>query len=298
MGGIREGMTDGRACASARGGISVVNALGCGFGSTMAVELRAESCALAMPSNDGQEELIRYLSLYMKALGADVSFKVSSEIPRSQGLKSSSAVSVSALSAALSLLDGPIETPSIPLQELLPLQLEPWELELLSKSRYPPLLSALITKGVGLSVTGAIDDAVASYHGGMSFTDNGHYATLSIREPPDDVSVLIFIMPYGRGNVRALRDYEEEFRRAFYKALGGDFYDAININGRAVAMAMGYSIKLLKVALAKGALASGVSGNGPSMFALTREGDEGPLIEVMQRFSLGMIITRPARVDD
>ncbi|WP_449462520.1 hypothetical protein PQ610_00345 [Tardisphaera miroshnichenkoae] len=298
MGGIRENTTDGRACASARGGVSLVNAVGCGLGSTMAVELRAESCAFAMPFDDGQEGLMRYLSLYMKALGADVGFEVSSDIPPSQGLKSSSAVSVSALSAALSLLDAPIETPSIPLQELLPLELGPWELELLSKSRYPPLLSALITKGVGLSVTGAMDDAVASYHGGISLTDNGRYAIMGIREPPDDVSVLIFIMPFARGNVGALRDYNEEFRRAFFKALGGDLYEAININGRAVAMAMGYSLKLLKTALAKGALAAGVSGNGPAIFAVTREGDEGPVVESMQRFSVGMIITRPARIDD
>ncbi len=159
------------------------------------------------------------------------------------------------------------------------------------------MLSALITKGVGLSVTGAMDDAVASYHGGISFTDNGRFTMMGIREPPDDVSVLIFIMPYGRGDVRALRAYEGEFRRAFLKALGGDLYEAININGRAVAISMGYSLKLLKTALAKGALGAGVSGNGPSVFAVTREGDEGPVIESMQRFSIGMIITRPARVD-
>jgi len=28
-----------------------------------------------------------------------------------------------------------------------------------------------------------------------------------------------------------------------------------------------------------GALASGVSGNGPSLFAITKEGDEGPIVE-------------------
>ncbi len=269
----------------------------------MAVELKANTCAHEIQvEQEGKEgkkkqDLLTYLSLYFRAFGKRVSFDVSSEIPMSQGMKSSSAVSVSALSAALSFLDDPFGPPVIPPQDLIPLQLESWQLELLPKSRYPPLLSALITKGVGLSATGAMDDATASYHGGISFTDNAHFSLMEIRDAPDDTSVIAFMMPYGRGEVTSLKAYAQEFRRAFSQALGGDIYSAINVNGSAVAAAMGYSQKLLKIALKSGALAAGVTGNGPAIFAITREGDEGPVIERLQRFSLGIILTRPAQVD-
>jgi shikimate kinase len=42
---------------------------------------------------------------------------------------------------------------------------------------------------------------------------------------------------------------------------------------------MGYEEEILERAERLGALASGVSGNGPSLFAITKEGDEGPIVE-------------------
>ncbi|MCY0883556.1 MAG: shikimate kinase, partial [Acidianus infernus] len=46
----------------------------------------------------------------------------------------------------------------------------------------------------------------------------------------------------------------------------------------------------------KGALASGISGNGPSIFAVTKEGEEGPIIDEFNLYGK-VILTKAVGLD-
>ncbi|MEM1873664.1 MAG: shikimate kinase, partial [Acidilobaceae archaeon] len=150
----------------------------------------------------------------------------------------------------------------------------------------------------GVSVTGAFDDAVAAYHGGVSFTNNLKREIIALRDPPLDLVVVINAIGGRRAlDIDALRRHSEFFGEVFSIALRGDLLKAMTLNGMMIAKTLGYDIETVRRALSLGALAAGVSGNGPSLFAITREGDEGPLLDLFIAKGEGeVIVTRPAEV--
>ncbi|TRM96102.1 hypothetical protein DJ530_13045 [Sulfolobus sp. E1] len=75
-----------------------------------------------------------------------------------------------------------------------------------------------------------------------------------------------------------------------------DPLEAMKLNGILIANLLGYSLDPVRDALKKGAVASGISGNGPSYFAIVKEGDEGPVYEILKRYG-NVIITRPMNLD-
>jgi len=66
----------------------------------------------------------------------------------------------------------------------------------------------------------------------------------------------------------------------------------MRLNGVAVAEILGYDTTPIEESLRKGALAAGISGNGPSLFAACKEGEEGPLMDYLS--SLGRVLRTEA----
>ncbi len=251
-------------------GVSIVNAIPAWLGSTMAVNLKIEvSLEEGSEHHDGLIGVI--IEHFRQSLGIPgLRVSVRSPIPAGGGLKSSSAVAVALIEAI--------------------------------KNKYglnyidtPKLASELSIKA-GVSITGAYDDSTASYHGGISFTNNKENKLLDLREPPKDLSVIILARG-GRTRIdpNALRRFEDLFREIFSIAIRGDILTAMRLNGIAVAEILGYEIEPIRKALRLGALAAGVSGNGPSIFAITKKGEEGPVIDLFSRLGR-VLVTEPASI--
>jgi len=232
-------------------GVSIVNAIPCGRGAVIPINLKAYA---REGGKNRDSPLINAIEDYLfKKFNLKSSFEVFSEIPEGVGLKSSSAVSVAILSS------------------------------IKERTRlYPPLLSAIITKEYGLSITGAFDDAVSSYEGKISFTDNLNLKILKLIENPYDLNVIIFINgKRNELNINLMKENCKFFNEAFMKGINGNIFEAIKINGYLMAKINNYDMQILDYMIKKGAITSGISGNGPAYFALVKKGEEGPLLDYL-----------------
>jgi len=251
---------------SAWAGVSIVNALPSGLGATAAINLKVLANIVKEPSECEDRplpSLVQAILSYFKLRYgiAKPCVKISSQVPPSSGLKSSSAVAI-ALIKALTQRYG-IYEPSM------------------------PQLVAELSKLAGVSFTGALDDATAAYYGGIAFTDNNNMKVFRVCDINEDSSVVILIpsnVVRPRIDINEMRRYGSFFQSVFDRALQGDIYGAMTLNGIAIARILynrleGVVMKALKL----GALAAGVSGNGPALFAVCRRGDEGPFIELFSR---------------
>jgi shikimate kinase len=176
-----------------------------------------------------------------------------SAVPQRCGLKSSSAVSVALARALLRILGHP---PS------------PAE---------AAVVSAKAALASGVSLTGAFDDALACALGGVVVADvRAHWQMLST-EVPSGLQALLFVPEGARPDLaqRAseLRAADMNAKEAVRLALRGDFLKAMRYNSLVVERAMGYDYTKIKEAgTSKGAVACGVSGNGPTLaFVVPRE---------------------------
>ncbi|MEM4139410.1 MAG: shikimate kinase, partial [Sulfolobaceae archaeon] len=90
--------------------------------------------------------------------------------------------------------------------------------------------------------------------------------------------------------------YKLLFEEIFNIAYSGDIIKAARLNGIAVAEILGYDTSIIKEALSAGALAAGITGNGPSIFAIVKEGEEGKIYDIFNREG-NVIITRAVKID-
>ncbi|AKA73620.1 shikimate kinase [Saccharolobus solfataricus] len=258
----------------AYGGVSIVNALPSWYGSSMAINLKVKVEIREGKRVYSQEsELIKTILNYFKEKYSipDIEVDIESELPQKSGLKSSSAVSVALIAEIAKQYD--------------------------LRNINPPILSAILSLKAGVSYTGALDDAVASYCGGIAFTYNKMFRIVKLENLEDNLSILI-LAKGGRQkpvNLNELRKYSHVFEEIFKIALK-DYLTAMKMNGILIANILGYSLEPIEIALKKGALAAGISGNGPSYFAVSKNGEEGPIYESLKKFG-DVIIVRPVSLD-
>ncbi len=242
-------------CSIAHAGLSVINAIPSGTGSTVAISLGAEACVWPGSHEDHGalvEAVIRYFS---NKTGMDYRITIDSEIPQGSGLKSSSAVTVAAI-ASLSRITG-IDV-------------------------YPPALSSEISRNTGVSVTGAFDDAVSAYHGGCFLTDNYSMKIHKRLDFPDDIVFVISVAGMRAAErIHSLAELRDAYGRIVDLASRGEVLQAMDLNGHMVAAKLGYDMDYIARIDRTHPLASGVSGNGPAIFAAFRNGDEGPALDLM-----------------
>ncbi len=251
---------------TAWGGISFLNGIPTGVGATAAIRLPVE---VTVGPASGTEELPpgldRLLRESLRALSDRTgdegdrpgTVRVTSGVPPGQGLKSSSALSVALLRA---LRDRGGSPPLLP-EEL-------------------ARLSARVCRAAGLSITGAYDDALASARGGVVVADVWGEETLRTDEPPAGVSVLVWLPGGEHPDLDTLRQrwnsfHPPEAAAAAAEARAGRYLGAMELNSEVVERALGYPWGELRRRLKEeGAVAAGVSGNGPALAVLVPPGSE------------------------
>ena len=187
--------------------------------------------------------------------GQGIEVKTKSNLPLGPGLSSSSALSNAVVMATAALVASEF-------------CLEPLtDLEMINMG-----IDASLEAGV--TITGAFDDASASFFGGLTITDNGNREILHQERMPD-YDILVF-MPdkeslSGSSDVDRMKLVAPFVRIAFNKALDGDYLEALTLNGLLYGNVLGFDNNIALDALQAGALASGLSGTGSSFVAIVDE---------------------------
>lgn len=250
------------------GSATIINAIATGFGSAFGIGLdivcnaKTQSHSITCSNDVGADtslmelcvsNVFDYYGVDADEFGLDI--KTTSELPMASGLSSSSA-----LSNAVTAISSKIIS-------------EEFNLELLSDFDIINLAieSSLKAK---VTITGAFDDATASYFGGVTVTDNGARKIL-IKEPMEELPVLVympnFISKSGSSDVNKMKLMSPLVETAFEIAKNKDYFKALNLNGLIYAAALGFDSSIAIDALNAGALASGLSGTGSSFVAICEE---------------------------
>ena len=270
----------GRASAPAAG--TVLNALANGIGSAFAIDLYTT----ATVTLDGAEGVVgevagdpdadtrlieRCVELVVDAFGSGEGGRVrtESEVPLAAGLKSSSAAANAAVLATLDALSVPVTDDETVEDGIARVE--------------AARIGVRAAREVGVTVTGAFDDASASMLGGVTVTDNADDVLLA-REP-FEWAVAVWTPPERAFSADA--DTERCRRLApvadfiAETALAGRYSAAMTVNGFAFCAALGYSTEPLLEALPEAAGVS-LSGTGPSVTAI---GEQDAVATIEERWA-------------
>jgi shikimate kinase len=254
----------GKAEAVAHGAATIVNAIALGKGAAFGVDLwtKAEVQLTDEPNvvtgeitSDPAESTVlieRTVARVFKHFNVEERFgakvKTWSNIPAARGLKSSSAAGNSVALATVAALGETLN-----------------DLEVVK-------LGVAAAFDAKVTVTGAFDDACASYFGGAVVTDNLKRELLKRVLLPDDLSVLFHVPSRkaytGDSDVKRLITVKPLVEVAYNEALKGNFWAALSLNGVIYSSALGYDTSVASDALAAGALAAGLCGKGPAVTAV------------------------------
>ena len=127
-----------------------------------------------------------------------------------------------------------------------------------------------------VTVTGAFDDACASFFGGAQITDNTNRKILKQLSLPEDLTVLFHVPPQKTytidTNVKRLKTLKPIVEVAFNTAMEGKIWEALSLNGLIYSSASGFNTAISVDALAAGAVAAGLCGKGPATTAVVPNG--------------------------
>jgi shikimate kinase len=270
-----------KAIAIMHGAISIVNAVATGKGSALGISLKV-TAEVELDKGRG----VRFLTgkdsdrlvnnIIRNTIPKDmietnlITIKVSSEIPIGYGLKSSSAVS-NAVALACSRL---AKQDHINDYEILEAAVR----------------SSLDAK---VSLTGAYDDATACYFGGFTVTDNYSRRLIRSEKAPENLTAVIFLpRNRTRGDVRKLSNLSDIFMDAFRLAEAGQYWKAMKLNGVLASAALSSRYAPVMAALDNGALAAGISGNGPSIAVLAYEDEIEQIRWALSKFEGRIMVSK------
>ena len=274
--------TTRKARAIVHGAISIVNAIATGQGSALGISLKVtaevelqKGHGVRFVTGKNGHRLINHI--IQKTIPKEVIennmiiIKVDSEIPIGYGLKSSSAVS-NAVALACSQIEREEDINDHTILEV-------------------AALSSLEAK---VSLTGAYDDATACYFGGFTVTDNYSRRLIRREEAPENLYAIIFLPRNAprRGDVRRLSNLSDLFTDAFRLAEAGEYWKAMKLNGVLASAALGSTYLPVMAAIERGALAAGVSGNGPSIAAVAYEDEVEDIKSALSKFEGTIIMSR------
>ena len=123
-----------------------------------------------------------------------------------------------------------------------------------------------------VTITGAFDDACASYFGDVVITDNEKRRIVKRFKISEDLAILFYI-PREKAytissDVQRMKTVASLVKIVYEEALKGKFWSALTLNGLIYSSALGYNSSMALDALIAGALAAGLSGKGPSVTAV------------------------------
>jgi len=244
------------------GAISVLNAIPCGIGATIGVELTTdvyfsesdttEVTLIDRPnmSPDLVKSCVKATLEHIGQDSIDYSIEVRTDIPPSVGLKSSSSVCNATIKAVLDAFGESMD-----------------EIELIR-------LGVRCARECKVTITGSFDDACGCGLGGLVVTDNLNDDVLSRDEVPKyDVVICVPERTIPKSKVPRERYAElSDVYRSMASRIRTDYLNIITENGRYVGGIIGDVPEFVESALDAGALAAGISGTGPSMTILTEKG--------------------------
>ena len=272
-----------KAKATVHGAISLVNAIATQRGATLGIDLKVEATVEAsrgrgmITIHSENKNLSSRLvnktierTIGKRELGRNkITVTLNSEIPTGYGLKSSSAIS-----SAVALACAKIFKPRLTDQQVLVAGVD-----------------ASIESRV--SITGAYDDACACYYGGFNVTENAKKKRVRFQKGPTDMVAVIFIpKSRRRENLRNLKVLSSVFDNAWELAKRQRYWEAMIINGLATASVLNSDPKIITAVIERGALGASVSGNGPSIAAITKRGNEANIKKVFSSLDGGIIVSR------
>lgn len=146
----------------------------------------------------------------------------------------------------------------------------------------------------GVTITGAFDDATASYFGGLTITDN--YQRKIIKKMEMEKQNILIYMPdrkslTAQSNVNRMKLLSQLVETAFKKAVQGDIYEALTLNGILYCASLGFDPKIALDALEAGALASGLSGTGPSFVTVVNDEYQDEVLDALNTYPGRVIAT-------
>ena len=268
--------------AIVHGAISLVNAIATQKGATLGIALKVEAIVetskgkgITIKSqnkslssrliNKTVEKIISKKDLEQNK----ITITLDSEIPTGYGLKSSSAIS-----SAVSLACAKIFKPKFTDQQIL---LAGVDASIESK----------------VSITGAYDDACSCYYGGFNVTDNAKKKRVRFEKGPNNMVAVIFIPKNRkRGNLKKLKNFSSIFENAWELARKTNYWDAMVINGLVTASILNSEPKIITNLIEKGALGASVSGNGPSIAAITKKENESSIKKIFSTLEGNVIVSK------
>lgn len=185
-----------------------------------------------------------------------VTVKTSSTLPAASGLSSSSATSNAVVMATTQAL---IDEYQLSIDEI-------------GINNFDIVNMAVdASLDAGVTITGAFDDASASFFGGLTITDNNKREILQ-RHVMEEQNILVYMpnrmSPTANSDVGRMKLLAPYVKIAFMEAVKGDIYHALTLNGILYCSALGFNPDIALDALDAGAIAAGLSGTGPSFVAV------------------------------
>jgi len=247
--------------ATVHSAISIVNAIATGKGATLGI---SKDVSVEIETSHGKGIIVeigerqvnsRLINRVIEKIlpkntlsKTKLRILLDSEIPAGYGLKSSSAISTAVAMGCAKLFK-----PAMNDFEILRVGVD----------------ASIETK---VSLTGAYDDACACYFGGFNVTDNYKKKIIRYEKCLDDVTAMIFIpKSRKRGNYLKLKTLKDVFEQAWNLAKNSDYWNAMIINGIATSSILNSDPKIISKLIENGALGASVSGNGPSIAAITKK---------------------------
>lgn len=254
----------GRGIGHAAG--SIVNAIATGKGASFGINLKTWAevelndsgrIDITLEGNPYEDKYLvhrcvsRTLDSLAEGEGLGAKVVTRSEIPISRGMKSSSAAANAVIRATIEALGA--------------------ELDPLDAIR----IGTESARSAGLSLTGAFDDACASWFGGICITDNASETLLKRSRFNGNYRVVVHVaenrvskknLPYHR-----IHAWNEMMELCFGMVISRDYLRAMMLNGLCISTALGLDQTVVMDALNRGALAAAHTGAGSTTIILVEE---------------------------
>ena len=262
----------------ANGAVSVLHAAGLGRGCSVGIQLSTEVSLIAGPASvpsDVHGILDSVMAVWAESgypKPDDAGWEVNSEVPVGQGLKSSAAL---ACAAAMALNEASWTALS--------------DFDIVD-------IAVAAQRRAGCTITGSMDDAWAAISPGWRLVDPIQSARDSILlegDVDEGLTVLIALRGPRQTKVRPdlFPDQKLLFERALASLSSGSVLAAMSANGMAVAAVTGddEALRISNSAIARGAIAAGVSGSGPAIAIVCYEQGAEQLTEFLSESGMQVI---------
>ncbi len=265
----------------ANGAVSVLHAAGLGKGCSVGIQLSTEVSLITGPASvpsDVHGILNSVMAVWDESgypKPDDTGWVVNSEVPVGQGLKSSAAL---ACAATMALNEASWTALS--------------DFDIVD-------IAVAAQRRAGCTITGSMDDAWAAISPGWRLVDPIQSARDSVLLEGDldeGLAILIALRGPRPAKVRSdsFADQKSLFERALASLSSGSVLAAMSANGMAVAAVTGddEALRISNSAIARGAIAAGVSGSGPAIAIVCYEQGAEQLAEFLSESGMQVIHSR------